>query len=150
MDEFLDYEEYARSFPDDESLISVLEGHDIQERCVRNADMESRFFPDSLPLRQLSYAVCHRTETSGFSFGNLKACKRQRTSTREKKRVDDLQTAQPAPDHSAHTVHQNPPRILKSPSYLREALYRLTGTIPMQQLSRGLTPDRKRCDLCFR
>ena len=85
MDAFLDYEEYARSFPSDESLISMLEGMQYLSTESANQTWNRDSSPIRYRLSANSPTQPTTTRKSPASTSEAKAYKRQRASTRRER-----------------------------------------------------------------
>ena len=159
MDDFVDYEEYARSFPQDESLVSIPEGGTY--KSIRSLDQIWTRPPSPICYR-LSAKPPPQPNSAQKSSASIPAIGKS-TDVREfqhggKKEANGLQTAhinvQSAGPVNSHPIQnlnaQNPTTSTQIPispppstSLSLDRNHPNAATIP------GLTPGRNRCDTCF-
>ena len=160
MDDFVDYEEYARSHPHNETLVSIPEGGTYK----RMRSLGQIWTRDPSPIRyRLSAKPPTQSNIAKQSPASTPAIAKS-TDVRKlqhgrKKEANGLQNAhiavqnnQPASSHPApnptamnpNTQTQNPIPPPPSTSLPFDRNHPNAATIP------GLTPGTNRCDTCFK
>ena len=160
MDDLVDYEEYARSFPQDEALVSMPEGENHDS--IGPFDQTWTRDPSPIRYRLSAKPPAQPATTQKPPVSNPAIAKS--TDVREphhggKKEVNGLQTANtavqsagpvnshPAPNPNAMNPNkqtQTPIPLPLSTSLPLDRNHPNAATIP------GLTPGRDRCDTCFK